>query len=303
MSGGGGSSQPTSSTVTNVTIPPYLKDSILDIAGKAKALADVPYQEYDKDRVAQTTAQQQQARQGIMGLQRPGEFDPARQTFMAGTQYQYNPGEFGQAEAQKYMNPYQQNVINMAVRDAQREGARQSAMANLQAGKFGGTGSSGQAIMQAAIARKMPELVGDITSKGMQQAYLNAQEQFQRDRQANTQANQFAAELQQKSGMGLMDLGKTVQASDLARLATQEDVGGREQRQRQLELDVAYQDWMRQSEYDKEMLKFYNDIVRGNAFTLGSAETSYAPSPSFAGQLLGGGVSAAGIYNAFKGDT
>ena len=296
MSGSGGPSN-TTSTVTNVTIPEYLKEATLDVVAKAQALADKPYEAYGADRVAGTTGAQTQARQGIMGLQRPEQFGAAEQALTAGTQFQ--PGEFGMAEAQKYMNPYQQNVIDMAVRQAQREGSRQSAMAGLQAAKFGGTSSSGNAIMQASIARKMPELVGDITAKGMQQAYLNAQDQYQRDRGAR----QFAADLQQRSGQGLADLGKTIQASDLTRLATMEDVGSREQKQRQLELDIAYQDWMRQSEYDKEMLKFLSDIVGQRSPTLGSTQVAYGPTPSMASQILGSGIAGIGAVNALKGNS
>ena len=295
---GGSSKAPshTTSTVSNVTIPEWLKQPTLDVVGRAQALSQRPYQAYTAPRIAGTEAEQAQARSGIAGLQAPEQYGQAQQVFQSGLNYR--PEMFGAAQAQQYMNPYSQNVIDVAVRKAQQESARQSALAGLQAAKMGGgTSSSANAIMQAGIAQRMPEIVGDITAREMSNAYQNAQQQFQRDRAAK----EFAANFQQASGRNLSDLGARMQASDLERYGAMERAGSLDQAQRQLELDTAYQDYLRQQDWEREQLSWLSDIVGQRNTTLGSSSISYAPLPSMANQALAAGVAGLGAYNAFRG--
>lgn len=297
MSGGSKAPSHTTSTVTSTTanIPEWLKGPTLDVVGKAQALANRPYQAYEADRVAGTDAQQAQARSGIAGLQTPDQYGQAQQAFQSGLNYR--PETFGAAQAQQYMNPYSQNVIDSAVRRAQQESARQSALAGLQATRMGGTSGSANAIMQGAIAQRMPEIVGDITAREMSNAYQNAQQQFQRDRAAR----EFSANLQQASGKNLSDLGTQMQRSDLERFGALERAGALDQAQRQLELDTAYQDYLRQQDWEREQIGWLSDIVGQRSPMLGSMGISYAPPPSLANQAIGLGLSGLGAYNAFRG--
>lgn len=297
MSGGSKAPSHTTSTVTstNANIPEWLKGPTLDVVGKAQALANRPYQAYGGDRISGTDDQQAQARAGIAGLQTPEQYGQAQQAFQSGLNYR--PETFGAAQAQQYMNPYSQNVIDSAVRRAQQESARQSALAGLQATKMGGTSGSANAIMQGAIAQRMPEIVGDITAREMSNAYQNAQQQFQRDRTAK----EFAANFQQASGKNLSDLGTQMQRSDLERFGALERVGALDQAQRQLELDTAYQDYLRQQDFEREQIGWLSDIVGQRSPMLGSTAISYAPPPSFANQAIGLGLSGLGAYNAFRG--
>lgn len=297
MSGGSKAPSHTTSTVTSTTatIPEWLKGPTLDVVGKAQALANRPYQAYAAPRVAGTEAEQTQARAGIAGLQAPEQYGQAQQAFQAGLGYR--PETFGAAQAQQYMNPYSQNVIDSAVRRAQQESARQSALAGLQATKMGGTSGSANAIMQGAIAQRMPEIVGDITAREMSNAYQNAQQQFQRDRAAR----EFAANLQQGSGRSLAELGTQMQRSDLERFGAMERAGALDQAQRQLELDTAYQDYLRQQDWEREQIGWLSDIIGQRSPMLGSMGISYAPPPSFANQAVGLGLAGLGAYNAFRG--
>jgi len=294
----GGSKAPpshTTSTVTQQTIPDWLKGPTLDVVGQAQALAAQDYTPYTAQRIAGTTGAQQEARQGAANLQTPEQYSQAQQTMQSGLGYR--PEMFGAAQAQQYMNPYQQNVIDNAVRRAQQEGARQSALAGLQAAKMGGTSGSANAIMQAGIAQRLPETIGDITAQGMANAYANAQQQFERDRTARYQGETF----RQGVGKNLADLGSTLQRSDLERLSAMERAGSADQRQRQLELDTAYQSFLQQRDWEREQLKFLSDIVGQRSTNLGSTELSYAPTPSMGQQLAGLGIAGLGAYNAFTG--
>lgn len=130
---------------------------------------------------------------------------PSLQNFgMSAAQSNYNPNlqnyqmagpqnvasqNFGQAAADYYSNPYQQNVTNIALREAQQKGAldKNALMSGaIGRGTFGGARN---ALLQAEQNRGLNQQLGDIQMQGSQQGYLNAQQQFQADQQRRMQAD------------------------------------------------------------------------------------------------------------------
>jgi hypothetical protein len=138
-------------------------------------------------------------------------FNPNLQNYqMAGPQNVASQN-FGQAAADYYSNPYQQNVTNIALREAQQKGAldKNALMSGaIGRGTFGGARN---ALLQAEQTRGLNQQLGDIQMQGSQQGYLNAQQQFQADQARNMQA-QLA---NQQSGLS------TNQANLQAMLQTQ----------------------------------------------------------------------------------
>lgn len=119
---------------------------------------------------------------------------------------------FGQGAADYYSNPYQQNVTNAALREAQQKG--QLDKNALMSGAIGrGTfGGARNALLQAEQTRGLNQQLGDIQYKGSADAYANAQQQFQAD-----QARRMQADLaNQQSGLA------TGQQNLQANLATQQ---------------------------------------------------------------------------------
>ena len=98
------------------------------------------------------------------------DFDPTRQ--------------FGTDEAATYMSPYMQNVVDVQKQQAQLDFDRSQAgrdASAVQAGAFGGSRQAvGDYLAQEGLARQM----GDIQATGQQQAFEQAQQQFERDRAA-----------------------------------------------------------------------------------------------------------------------
>jgi hypothetical protein len=111
-------------------------------------------------------------------------------------------GTFGSAEAQKYMNPYIQQALDPQLEYMRRQSAinQQGDMAKLaQAGAFGG---SRQAILQGQNQEALMRQQALTTGQGYQQAFAQAQQQFNADQQrqmeatkANIQQAQTAAQM------------------------------------------------------------------------------------------------------------
>jgi hypothetical protein len=246
-------------------------------------MANRPYQVYGGNRIAEFDPYQTQAQQGIAGLKTPEEFAQAR-TLMQ------DPGRFGESEAAFYMSPYQAAVSDVAARKMQEESQRQQMAANLSAAKQGTYGGGRQAVLEGMRGRDLMTGVGDLYAQQRQAAFLNAQEQFERDRQARMTA-----------GQGLMGIGTGRQTADLQRLGALGESGKERQSQQQLKLDTAYQDFLRQRDYPMEQLGFYSNIVRGLPAPTQSSAITYAPTPSMTNQLAGLGLAGLGAYNAYKG--
>lgn len=111
-----------------------------------------------------------------------------------------------------YMSPYQQEVTNTALRQAQLQGdlqKQQGALGAIGRGTFGG---ARQALMQAEQQRGVNQQLADIQYKGQQDAYTQAQAQFNADQARKLQA----ATANQQAGL------TTGQQNLAAQLATQQ---------------------------------------------------------------------------------
>jgi len=92
----------------------------------------------------------------------------------------------GSADA--YMSPYIQAVIEKQQREAQRTADIASTRRGAQAAGAGAFGGSRQAIENAEAARNLQTQMGDIQAQGLQDAYKQAQAQFNTEQQAKLQA-------------------------------------------------------------------------------------------------------------------
>jgi hypothetical protein len=111
-------------------------------------------------------------------------------------------------------------------------------------------------------------------------------------------ANQreFAAQLARRDAASKygVDLDKTEQAMDLQRAAALAQAGQDIRGQQQRGLDMAYQDFMRQRDYPKEMLSWYSNLLRGNVQPLAPSQqtTTYGQGANTLGQLANLGMGA-----------
>jgi hypothetical protein len=91
---------------------------------------------------------------------------------------------FGGREAQRYMNPFVENVLDRQQRRATDRFAEQQARRNQQAIQAGAFGGSRQGVQDAIAQRELNESLRDIEAKGLSDAFTQAQQQFERDRAA-----------------------------------------------------------------------------------------------------------------------
>jgi len=123
-----------------------------------------------------------------------------------GTQSLTQPGTVDQ-----YMSPYMQSVVGIQQREAQRAADIARTQTNAQAVKAGAFGGSRQAIMDAEAARNLAIQKGDIQAKGSQDAFTQAQAQFNAEQQARLQAALANQGVQQQANVQNLSAGLQTQ--------------------------------------------------------------------------------------------
>lgn len=249
--------------------------------------------------------------------------------------YRANANTFDRGDARQYMSPYQQEVTNVAKREAIRDAdVRRQVQAgqSTRAGAFGGTRD---ALLQAEGERNLSTQLGDIQSKGLQSAYDAAMQQFNADQARQEQSRQFgygqmaneamqraqygqaANQLTEQSrqygaGLGLQGLQAGMQgAQQLGALGQTEfqqgmDInkllagyGQQKQQQQQNIYNQQYQDFLNQRAYPQQQLAWFSDLTRGLPLSQSTQQMYQAP-PSTLSQGVGLLTAGAGAYGAYN---
>jgi hypothetical protein len=107
------------------------------------------------------------------------------------------PQQFGTAQAQQYMSPFVQQALEPQMREAIRSARQGQVAQDLGAARQGTYGGSRQLLAGLERERNLGTQLGDIQARGMQSAFENAQQQFERDRAAGLTTGQqnLAAQL------------------------------------------------------------------------------------------------------------
>lgn len=126
---------------------------------------------------------------------------------------------FGNRQAQEYMSPFMQNVVDIQQRRAIEDAQKSQLGANLGAVRQGTYGGARQTLAQTERERGLREQLGDIQGRGLEAAFGQAQQQFERDRAAGMTTQQ--ANLQ--SQLGVQQLGtQTGLQTSLANLSAEQ---------------------------------------------------------------------------------
>jgi hypothetical protein len=308
---------------SQTSIPDYAKPYVEDLLGQAQAVTDInqnPYMQYMGDRVAQFTPLQQQAYENAGLMQSSPQLQDA--TALAGqaglgalnTQYTFKPADFGSTftrDAQgnmtsPLMNPYIQNVVERQQADARRQSDIAMQAQNAQAARSGAFGGSGNQLMRMQAMGNLARQQGDIQAQGLNNAFQNAQQQYNTQNQLNAQQQQFGAGLglqglqtANTAAGNLANIGQTQYGQNMGINQMQNQYGGQQQQQIQNVLNNQFQDFQNYQNYPYKQLGFMSDMLRGLPLTQQSSSV-YATPPSMLQQVAGAGLVAKGL-GAFAG--
>ncbi len=289
---GGNQPQPVAGPMLGTSkIPEELAPYYKDILGKAQALYKEKtaegFQPYQGPTIAQFTPEQEQAFTGLAGL--TGQQAPVFQEAMDMTRAAAAP--MTSEQVTEYMSPYQQAVVDIEKREAQKQYESQVVpQLAAKAATTGGFGGSRQAILEGMAADTQQRLLGDIQAKGSQQAYEDAVRRFQTDRQASGQA-----------GAQLAQMAPAQFKAQLGEFGALQTVGEQRQRQEQTALDEAFRQYTREQEYPYTTLGRYQATVTGAPIGTTQFAAPTPPPPTLGQTLIGGLGTAAGLYGQFTG--
>ena len=91
--------------------------------------------------------------------------------------------------SQKYMNPYQQGVIDIAKRQKDVDYQKQMAGINAQAASAGAFGGAGQAMERSQASKDYQQQLQDLETQGMSQAYQSGMSQYGQESGLSQQSN------------------------------------------------------------------------------------------------------------------
>ena len=277
--------------IAGAEIPAELKPYYTDILSKAQALYDKRTEEgfvpYEGPTIAQFTPEQEQAFTGIAGLQ--GQVAPKFAEAERITKEAIAPitGE----QIQEAMSPYQQAVVDIEKREAQKA-FEQNVLPKVRAaqvasGSFGGTRGT---LLEAQSLADQARLLSDIQTKGSQAAFQDARAALEAER---TRAGQGATQLANIAPQALR--------TGLAELGAQQSVGEARQAQTQTALDEAYRQFLQEREQPYTDMQKYQAVVTGAPLTTTQFAQPPAPGPSLGQQLIGGLAGIGSLYGTFTG--
>jgi hypothetical protein len=311
----------TSSSLTTSQVPQYLSDYLYNLMSGAYSAAREEYQPYGGPRLAGFSPDQLAAfnvTRQASGAYLPGLKTAEQTSLEAG---QMSPTEaaqpyFNAASASlpqnigNYMNPYESLVTNRMGDIAARQ-IREKLMPELgdqfiRAGQYGSTRQ--QELAQRGVRDISENLASQIGTQ-LAQGYTTAGQQAQEDLRRLASIGQAQGTLAGTEMQGLSNLANVQaglaqkeQALGLQGAGALETIGMTQQGQAQKNLDLAYQDFLRQTQYPKEQISFLSNIVRGlpsgggtQAQTTTGMGQQYSASPL--AQLASAGMSAAALSN------
>lgn len=281
MGSDGGGSQ--SSTSYQNAIQPELMPYAMRMLGSASDMVyKNPIQQYTGQTTAGFSPLQQQAMGNLQQMQ-PSAYlsQGANLAGMAGT------NQFTGANVNQYMSPYINDVIRNQQQGAIRNYATQLPTMAAGATRAGGLGGSRSAIMESEAQSNLQNQLQGIQSSGLQNAYQNAQQQFNMANQ-----NQLAA------ANALGNFGQQQYAQSTGINQALMNAGALQQAQEQNALNASMQKFQNAQIEPYQRLNFLSSLIRGVPVQ-SMGQTMTPATPSTASQIAGLGMGIYGMNQAF----
>ena len=320
MGGSSGGGTPTSSTTNTSNLPEYARPYFERMMGRAEEESNQPYVTYPQQRIAGFTGDTNRASDITRNVANQGT--PGVNAGMGMTQQAANAGfnagnyqsnaiqqqAFGQEQANQYMSPYMNSVIEQQKKAALRDYNEGRAGRDTQAINAGAFGGYRDAIQQGVAQRGLANRMNEIEAGGRQQAFTNAQQQYNADRaasigaQTTTEQQRLAgaqyglagANLGMQAGAQMGALNAQQQGLSLAQAQALNAQGVTQQNLQQRELDTAYQDFINQRDFAKNQISYQSNILRGVPVQPTTVQTQYS-NPNPMSQYAGLGIAGLGL--------
>jgi hypothetical protein len=200
------------------------------------------------------------------------------------------PFMYGQSPVDKFMNPYERQVIDTAMADIQRAGDIQGQGLRAQAVGAGAFGGSRSGIMESELGRNILDqqarTAGQMRQSGYQNALQQAQQAFEASKGRGLQASQLAGNL----GQGIAGLGGMAQGALQSDIGSLTSAGALQRGVEQSGLDAMYKNMMQRYQMPYQQYGFLGDIYSGAPSTQQQITSQVSPDPSVGQQIAGLGI-------------
>jgi len=222
-------------TVEESSLSSWAGPYVTQMLGRGAAASNLPYTAYEGPLTAGPSELQNQAFSGLGALQVPDM-----------SSMSYSPTSFTSGDyAQQYMSPFLQAALDPQIAAARRQSDISQQQLQSQYGKAGAFGGSRQAVAEAELQRGLLDRLSGITGAGYQQAFEQAQNQFNTEQNRQMQAAQQA----QRFGLDALQAQRT---------------GGAEQRaieQQGISADLAQ--FEQERDYPLRQIQFMQSLLQG----------------------------------------
>lgn len=225
-------------------------DYVTDMLSYGRAEAESPYEAYTGPLTAGTSTLQDQAMTGVMALNNP----------LSSSSVTKQMGAFDPNDATRFMNPYEQNVIDRTAADMRRQDQitqLQNRQALTSAGAFGG---SRDALLRAEAANNLTRSIGDMAATQRAQGFTQAMDRAQQNQQNINQYGFDTLAAQMNAGQTQRDIASEGIAADYGQFREERD-------------------------YDAKMVQYMQSLLQGLPV---SARTTSYTEPSALGELQQG---------------
>jgi len=276
------------------TLEPYIKNVLESSRSRFEDQLAEGYQafpggyegRYEGPSTEELAAREGILQQGLSGIAGTG-MSSARPYYESGlSALTSSMDQFGPQQAQQYMNPYQQAVVDVAKREAVRQAQPTFRGIGDRAEAVGAFGGSRQAIAEAEANRNLQQQLGDIQTRGMQSAFEQGRSAFeaQKAREA-AGAQRMFAQAPQAWQQGLRELGAV------------EEVGRARRGDEQAKKDFLYEQFEAEKVFPSQVYGEHLGHVRGFPYqpSMYKTTTNMQPRPSMGRQLLGAGMGLASM--------
>ena len=283
-------------TVSEASLPAFQEAQFKELFGAAKGVAQQPFVPYTGPMVAGFSPDQLQQFQATRGMFESGQaYDPTKALQGLAQEQRPMTGQAASLLGQDigaYQSPYQQQVIDLAMGDIQRQAdiARGSAQDRaIRSGAFGGSRS---AILEAESQRPYAEQMAR-TSAGLRQSgFEQAQAAAERDVARQQQMQMFAPELELRARQQQAGLLGGLQGQQVQGLGLLGQAGAQQQGLQQRAIDAQRGEFQRALGYGPQQV----GLLQAGMGTPLISQSTTGQQKTGAGDVLGTAAQLAGMY-------